>query len=276
MWFGYMLLRRNRKVIYDVHEDLPRQIKWKQHIKAFLRPVISFCAEIAEKILSRKFSAIVAATPHIGDRFRRYNSLVEVVCNYVIQEEFSPVNSFTERPSNLCYIGGLTEPRGLRELINAMEDINPGIRLNLAGKFEHKEFENEIKQTKGWQRVIFFGYADRKKIREILDNSVIGLLTLHPSPGYLDSLPVKLFEYMASGIPVIASDFPLWKSIIIDNNCGLCLNPLKPKEISNAIMQLVNDRSMAESMGLNGLAAVQREFNWETQKNKLFQLYKNL
>lgn len=61
------------------------------------------------------------------------------------------------------------------------------------------------------------GWLDRAGVKQVLNDSVAGLVTLHPVINYLDSLPVKIFEYMATGLPVIASNFPLWKEIIEGN-----------------------------------------------------------
>jgi glycosyltransferase involved in cell wall biosynthesis len=81
---------------------------------------------------------------------------------------------------------------------------------------------------------------------------------------------------MAAGIPVIASDFPLWKEIVEGNNCGICVNPKDPEDISNAINYLLMNQDVAETMGKNGVKAVRDKFNWDSEKEKLLTLYSSL
>ena len=100
-----------------------------------------------------------------------------------------------------------------------------------------------------------------------------GLVTLHPAINYLDALPVKMFEYMAAGLPVIASNFPLWKQIIEGNQCGICVDPLDPKAIAEAIDYLILHPEEAERMGRNGQRAVQEKFNWGIEEKKLLDFY---
>lgn len=124
-----------------------------------------------------------------------------------------------------------------------------------------------------WAVVNELGFVDRKGVRDVLGRSFAGLVTLHPVPNYLDALPVKMFEYMAAGIPVIASDFPLWREIIESSQCGVCVNPMKPEEIAQAVDRLVNNPAEARQLGENGRRAVLDRYNWAVEEKKLFQLY---
>jgi glycosyltransferase involved in cell wall biosynthesis len=82
-----------------------------------------------------------------------------------------------------------------------------------------------------------------------------------------------MFEYMSSGIPVIASNFPLWRDIIEGNRCGLCVDPLDPRAIASAIDYLVTHPDVARTMGENGRRAVLERYNWAVQANKLTDFY---
>jgi glycosyltransferase involved in cell wall biosynthesis len=120
-------------------------------------------------------------------------------------------------------------------------------------------------------RVQIPGPIPHEKVFDVLVRSHIGLAVLHPDPNYVDSLPTKLFEYMAAGLPVVASNFPLWKEIVEGNRCGITVDPLDPKAIAQAIEYLLTHPEEARRMGENGRRAVEEKYNWEREKEKFAQ-----
>ena len=104
----------------------------------------------------------------------------------------------------------------------------------------------------------------------------IGLVTLAPRPNYLESYPTKLFEYMASGVPVVASDFPLWRKIVEDAGCGLLVDPQKPEAIAKAMDWLFEHPNQAADMGAAGRRAAHRTYNWQSEADKLLALYEKM
>ena len=92
-------------------------------------------------------------------------------------------------------------------------------------------------------------------------------------PNHVNALPNKMFEYMSAGLPVIASNFPLWKEIVEGNKCGLTVNPLSPKEIAEAIRYLLAHPEEARKMGENGRKAVLEKYNWDNESRKLMVFY---
>lgn len=88
--------------------------------------------------------------------------------------------------------------------------------------------------------------------------------------------PVKLFEYMSAGLPVIASNFPLWKEIVEGGNFGITVDPLRPQEIAEAIEYLLERPELCEEMGRNGREAVEEKYNWEVESEKLLKFYKRV
>jgi glycosyltransferase involved in cell wall biosynthesis len=148
--------------------------------------------------------------------------------------------------------------------------------LNLCGIVGDKNTEKEVKAEIGWSQIIEYGFINRENVKNVLNRSFAGIVTLHPIINYLDALPVKMFEYMSAGIPVIASNFPLWRDIIEGNNCGICVDPLNPNKIAEAIDYLFMHPEQAEIMGNNGRIAVEQKYNWETEKEKLVGFYKVL
>jgi len=269
------LKRKGKIVVYDVHEDLPRQLLSKKYLKPIIRRTLSKFIEKYENKVSSKLDAVITATPFIRDRFLSINKNTIDVNNFPILKELLIDFPYEEKmENNICYVGGIEPTRGIKELVQSLESTN--VKLLLAGSFSSIAFQEEVSQTPSWKQVNEMGFLTRKGVRDVYTQSKIGIVTLHPLPNYLDALAVKMFEYMAGGIPVIASNFPLWKTIIEDNNAGICVDPLKPKEISDAINYLISNPEKAKEMGENGKKMVIEKYNWDNEKKKLIDLYKRL
>lgn len=271
---GLKLKKLGKKVIFDAHEDLPKQLLGKPYLNKPLRMILSKFFSLYEKLNCSKFDYIVTATPFIREKFKTINSNVIDINNYPIIEELIIKANWKEKSNEICYVGGISEIRGIEQLVEALEEVD--VNLNLAGSFSEKDFEIKIKNKRGWSKVNELGFIDRKQVKEIYKKSKIGVVTLHPVINYLDSLPVKMFEYMASGLPVIASNFPLWKSIIETNEIGLCVDPLNPRDIANAISYIIDNPIEAEQMGKNGQKAIMQKYNWTFEAEKLYQVYKEV
>ncbi|MFH1562470.1 MAG: glycosyltransferase family 4 protein [Nitrospirota bacterium] len=268
------------KVIYDVHEDYGKQILSKSYLPEGTRGFVAIAVKIIEGVISRIFDGIVTATDDIFTNFPNHKRVV-VVKNFPVLSDFTEIRKDNRPDSdtfNLIYVGGLTEIRGVTQMIQALEFINfqKGVKLTLYGKFYPPSYEEQIRSLKGFEKVEYPGWIKPQDIPEKIVHADIGIVCLHPVINYLTALPVKLFEYMACGLPVIASNFPLWKEIVEGNNCGVCVNPLNPREIAKAVEYLIDHPDEAKRMGENGRKAVEERYNWELMEERLIKLYKDL
>jgi glycosyltransferase involved in cell wall biosynthesis len=196
---GLLLKAFGKKVVYDVHEDVRRDILSKFWIPSALRSCIARLWGVAETIGARAFDGIVAATPPIGRKFPCAKTVI--VQNFPCSEELSHGKTFpyAERPAVVVYIGSITAPRGIGEAIEAMTLLPDSLsaRLVLAGRFgPPPELESELRQMPGWKRVEFVSWQSREWILNLLAQARVGLVTFHPAPGYAEAQPNKLFEYM--------------------------------------------------------------------------------
>lgn len=273
--YALRLMRKGKKVIYDAHEDLPRQISGKHWIPSVVRRPLAGAVESYEDYVCRRISYVVTSTPTIRERFLKINPNTMDICNYPLLNEISTPQEWSERKNEICYVGGITVIRGIRELLAAMGELNE-VKLNMAGACSPEELKTELESSPNWDKVNDYGFVDRDAIVSILNRSKAGIVTLYPQSNYLESLPIKMFEYMLAGIPVVASDFPLWKEIVEGNDCGVCVDPLDPKQIADAVKLILADDARAEEMGKNGRKAVLEKYNWKNEEDKLLSIYNGL
>jgi glycosyltransferase involved in cell wall biosynthesis len=273
---GLKLKRLGKKVIFDSHEDVPKQLLGKPYLTPVLLRILSVAFSFFERRACSHFDGIIAATPFIRDKFLSINSISVDINNFPMIGELDADVSWTNKRDEICYAGGIGSMRGIREVIRACEFLQTSARLNLAGRFSEPDVEAAVKAYPGWNRVNVMGFVDRAGVRDVLGRSIAGLVTFHPLPNHLDSQPNKMFEYMSAGISVIASNFPLWREIIEGNDCGLCVDPLDPKAIAGAIDFMINNPERARQMGENGQRAVQERYNWSVEEAKLLELYNKL
>ncbi|NEP55944.1 MAG: glycosyltransferase family 4 protein [Symploca sp. SIO2G7] len=275
IFIGLLLRASGKKVIYDVHEDLPRQTLGKYYIPQRLRKITALGLELIENFAAKYFDTIVTATPHIRDRFLKLDCNAIDVNNYpILSELHTPNLNWQQKEKAVCYVGGITEIRGIFTMIEAMSQVEG--KLFLGGDFSSFQEKEQAIKTQGWSNINELGYLNREEVAQTLEKSMAGLVVLHPLINYLDALPVKMFEYMSASLPIIASNFPLWRQIIEKNNCGICVDPLNPQEIAQAIQWIFDHPQEAEQIGKNGRKAVEEKYNWETESKKLLALYQEL
>ena len=258
MLYGLLLIWSGKRVIFDAHEDLSGSILARDWIPRFMRNFVAASARRVERFCARRFSAVVTATPYIGTLFSDTNDRVLVVNNFPILGELERQNEFSKVDRDcVCYVGGIEEIRGIKDSVKAVEIV--GCQFLIAGRFGSEKLRDEISQYAGWRYVKDYGFVDRDTISKIMEQSFCGLVTLYPVPNYVNALPIKMFEYMSVGVPVIASNFPLWRRIIEGNQCGICVDPKKPEEIAAPILFLCTPHAgfiTGEIFNVNGGAVL--------------------
>lgn len=266
---GQTLRGAGKRVIFDAHEDLPKQLLGKPYLHPAVRRVLARCLSIYEGSVCFKMSGIIAATPSIREKFLKINPRTIDINNFPLLGELDSAEiDWSAKRAEVAYVGGISRSRGILEAVRAIAHLQSDARLQLIGLFSDSGDEEQARGLAGWTKVDRLGFLNRLEVKNALKRAVAGLVTFLPLPNHIDAQPNKMFEYMSAGLPVIGSNFPLWRDIIEGNQCGICVDPLNPREIAHAIDYLVTHPSQAEQMGRNGQRAVKKYYNWSIEEKK--------
>jgi glycosyltransferase involved in cell wall biosynthesis len=271
------LQERGARVIYDVHEDVVKDLLHKRWVPLPLRLPLAGYAWALQRWSRGRFDAIVTATPAIARRFPAERTTV--VQNFPWRNELrAPAGAaYGTRPPTVVYIGGLQPMRGIPEMVEGVGRArSAGVRLILGGEFSDAGLATRARALPGWERADHRGWLGRDAVATALGEARAGLVVFQPAPNHIEAQPNKLFEYMSAGLPVIASHFPLWREIVDGVGCGLCVDPTDPTAIAGAIDWVLTHPDEAEAMGRRGREAVETRFNWEAESQKLLGLYRRL
>jgi glycosyltransferase involved in cell wall biosynthesis len=271
-----MKILTKSKIIYDAHECYADYFLHKDYIPKSLRPASSSLISLLENFAGKRMDQVIVTTEFHLESLRRLNERVNIIFNYPMLSEWNHLSdSDADKDNrNICYIGNITEERGLTQLIKAIESVD--CTLHLAGNYEPPSYRNDLLKLPGWSKVKEYGYVGREKAANIISNSLIGVVLFLPRPIHYTSYSTKVFEYMAGGIATLVTDFPIWKSIVEANGCGVCINPTQIDLISQTLTGMLDNRETTIKMGDIGRRLTYDKFNWESQEPALLAIYSSL
>lgn len=262
--YAHRLKNKGKIVFFDSHEDVPAQINDKGWILKPLRPLVAKLYRCYETYIVKKIDAVITATPHISEQFAYRAKRIEVINNFPVFDDIQYHDTpFSEREAIICYVGRIDESRGEKIMVEAMKKVDG--TLLIAG-------DHEILTVPEFG-IEYLGKIDRTGVNLLYGKSIVGLCILKPTQNYYYSQPIKMFEYMAAGIPFICSNFPLWVQIADESGAGVCVDPSDPVRLTEVINDLLLNRDKAEKMGRNGYQYVINKCSWSIEEKKLISLY---
>jgi glycosyltransferase involved in cell wall biosynthesis len=259
---GLALKRRNKIVVFDSHEDYPADILSKPWIPKGIRTYVSNAFARLEKYAFPKFDAVITVHQQIAERLKKIQPNTVVVHNFpIIDDSFIIIE---DRLPKFVWLGMLSPIRGSMQIDSAL-NLSARAAMDVIGPVS-----NFITNNK---KIVFLGKFLQPAAMAMASQYLAGLVTYLPEPNHVDALPNKLFEYMALGLPVIASDFPKWRKIIEDAGCGILVDPNSPVEIAKAMQWMLDNKAEAVEMGFRGRQAVLKKYSWPSEENTLLKLY---
>lgn len=278
-WMILLKIIKRKRIIFDVHENIIGSLTDREWIPKPFLPLILNSAKLFLPILMKPFQIIFAerSYPKIYPWITDY----AVICNFPKTAYFPKENVEKFPTFSIVYIGGITIPRGIVEILDALktlQDRNQEINFYLIGKVHlpnHLTLDQLIEE-RSLKNVSFLGYTPQPEALKTIARCHLGLAILHPVPNYLISYPTKIFEYMGCGVPFITSNFPLYRQITEKWQCGATVSPRNPKQIADLIESLMKKTDELTQMGERGRQAIAKEFDWSLEEKKLISFYHKL
>lgn len=276
--------KKNGIFIYDMHENFPAAILSKTWIPKLFRKTIAQLVTRIELYCFRHLDGIIFAESSYKTSYSTIPTHIkqEDIYNYPLHvAKTNPIIKGTE-DVKFIYIGRIAEIRGVWIMINLIQLLlakGKKVSLQLIGPCDEmllKRLQNYLDEKKLGEYITYVPYVEHDEIWKFYKEAQIGLCLLEPVPNYLNSMATKNFEYMASSLPMIVSDFPSWKHLIEKSNCGFAVNPSNIEELQKRATDLIENKDKRELFGQNGRKSFEDKYNWDIEERKLLKFYKNL
>ena len=259
-----------KKVVWDMHEDTYNDIKTKIYLKPFARTVLAFVYKWIQAISYKLLDGFILAEDEYQSYFTKAGKTC-IVHNYPLLDQLSNYPETLKEPGTMAYIGSISVNRGVYQLLDLVVRLKkdlPTIRLALIGPFVDASLEASVRQHVSdmhiEENIQFYGFIKNVEAYFILAKCMIGLALLLPEPNFTKSLPTKMFEYMALGLPVVVSNFPLWENIVKNRQVGFVVDPLDTASAAKFISRILVDENLYREFSRNAIKAAQ-EYSWETE-----------
>lgn len=275
---GLKLKRYGKKVIYDIHEDYPSVILSKKWIPKFLRSTVSKLVDKYERYAVRKFDGIVVVVPEQLDRFSDKEE-VSILPNYPrIQYLESRRKTRSNKKVKFVYSGSIDIDRSIVEMIEAFKYLSEkyDIELNLLGPIHDIELKNLIFEvSERYDGLNYRGFLSYKDAIEFVSGCDVGLMVMHRGRSKEISSPLKMFEYLTLGLPIIASNFKKWRQTLDEKPCALYVEPDSFMDIASKMEILIKDTKLRKRLGANAVD-ISRKYSWKSIEDRLIKLYDEL
>lgn len=274
---GLLLRLSGNKVVFDIHENLPLQIMHKYWIPMPLRKITSLFYSAVEGLCCRIFNGLLVPQPTMKQAYLKLNRNTELIGNFVDTENIILPTSDLKKNRNskfvLVHAGALSEERGAINMLNLLSSLDSTYELYLAGNVASKALRVKLEKHSSWDKVKFYGVVSHSKINELYNESKVGLILYNNVGQYYLSYAIKLFEFMARGIPVIMPNFGEWPKFNQQYNCGICVDVTDSESVARAVEYLNENSNEREILGNNGKNAIENKFNWRIESEKLISFY---
>lgn len=263
--------RRQTAWVYDAHEDYSEQLLAKPWIPRPLRRPVSMILAMFEQVVAKHCDLVIAATPAIAQRFGPGPKVV--VENHPDVRLFpKPLAPAKTSEYRFLHLGELNERRGAIALAQALAEL-PSESAVVVEQMGPIKPTNLLKGAS--TRLRLLPPTNHYSALQKLADADAGLLLFLPGPNHNNSQPNKLYEYLASGLPVVASDIPHWRNLVSRcDGLAVFVDPTDPRSVREGLLEL-EGRTDTDDRVARAIRA-RRVYSWESQEAVLLAAYARL
>ncbi len=281
-------LRHNPGVIYDVHEPFPSSVRYSYATNIpgkIIKILHSAYVHYWELKCSKLYDFIITTEENVCNKFRNHinNSKVDIIYNYTDLNEKNENIPFINREYDAIYCGGITAIRGIFQIIETARIAkmkSRSLKFLILGPVLDRNLKPKIialiNKYGLSENVILKDRIPYSSVSAFYNKSKIGLALFLDNPLNKIILPIKTFEYMAFGLPIVCSNFGHLLKYTKANNTGIPVNPGNPEEICNAIVEILDNKSVYEKYRNNSLKASNEKYDWSLMEKKLNKIYSGI
>ncbi|BDB02543.1 glycosyltransferase family 4 protein [Clostridium botulinum] len=281
------------KVIYDVHESYPDIVlDYNKNKKSINKYLFCFYLYFWELLKARKCDYVINVEENINKKFERFigKSKTNLVYNYPLEEYLDNysvnINNTYDKKYDLVYCGGITKLRGVMEMletVNIGRQYKKDISLIFIGAINDMRLDqkiyNYIKENNLENNIIFTGKIPFTEVWNYYEKSKIGLIPLHGIKKHIWAIPIKMFEYMIMGLPVVGTNLPHIREVVLNENyiCGEVVDNIEnPEEFWNSIYKILSNTELYNKYSINAMESIKNVYNWSIMEERMLKIYKNI
>ena len=275
----------NVKLVIDLHENWPALLSVSSHANTFIGKILSSEKQWRsyEKTCAMAADRIITVVAEMKERISRLGIPEDKIFVLENTPEINTAHELKyerdERFFTLIYIGGISFHRGLQYIINGMSMLVPDlpVRLWIAGDGKYSPIlKDQVRKLSLQKFVEFFGMVSKEKTEDLMKKADVGLIPHIRSEQSDNSSPNKLFEYMAAGLPVLASDCISVKRVIAETEAGRTYVFDSPTDFKRVLKKLYDEKGKSVIFTSNGTKAIREKYNWDQSSVSLLTLYSGL
>jgi glycosyltransferase involved in cell wall biosynthesis len=273
--------RGNARIVWDVHEDYEIVLSTREWIPKPLRRLVWRVWDYRERRLLNHVDLVLAATPPVAERYTPLHPNVVVIPNLTEIDIYDGPHDWNK--PHAVFAGSIFESRGLLEVIEALGRLRREgvvVPMTIAGPIESNEFEKRLLRAIEihgvTETVKYVGMLPREEVVELCKQATIGVVAHLPESQGDVAWPVKMFEYMASGLPLVYTTLSAMVQLADQNEIGIAVDPFDIDALTSAFRCLATSPERSARCGEVGRQLIRTRYHWNVVEPLLLEHYGRL